>query len=93
MPEICPDCGHRHEGPGLAGICVGCPCPRRAGARELTGEQVHYLRRILTDLSSEARPHPAGHAALSADQRGAYRHALTMLNELLAESAPVGGAA
>jgi hypothetical protein len=25
----CMECGHRHEGPALAGICVGCPCPVR----------------------------------------------------------------
>jgi hypothetical protein len=25
----CADCGHRHEGSGLAWICVGCPCERR----------------------------------------------------------------
>jgi hypothetical protein len=25
----CPDCGHEHAGAELAGICVGCPCPRR----------------------------------------------------------------
>jgi hypothetical protein len=23
----CPDCGHTHAGPHLAGICIGCPCP------------------------------------------------------------------
>jgi hypothetical protein len=23
----CSKCGHNHAGPGLANICVGCPCP------------------------------------------------------------------
>ena len=28
----CRECGHRHAGPALAGVCVGCPCPiRNAG--------------------------------------------------------------
>jgi hypothetical protein len=22
----CPDCGHRHTGPELGQICIGCPC-------------------------------------------------------------------
>lgn len=22
----CPDCHHQHQGPKLAGICIGCPC-------------------------------------------------------------------
>jgi hypothetical protein len=30
-PGVCPDCGHLHAGPSLAGICVGCPCPTRPG--------------------------------------------------------------
>lgn len=25
--EPCPECGHHHAGPSLAGICIGCPCP------------------------------------------------------------------
>lgn len=25
--EECPECGHEHAGPELAGICIGCPCP------------------------------------------------------------------
>lgn len=25
----CPECGHQHTGPALAGICIGCPCPIR----------------------------------------------------------------
>lgn len=83
--DRCPACGHTHEGPGLAGICVGCPCPvRPEQPRGLTGDQVGYLRRILAALSSE---HDA--PDLTGDQRGAYRHALTMLDELLAEAETV----
>lgn len=29
LARTCRECGHRHEGPALAGICVGCPCPVR----------------------------------------------------------------
>lgn len=24
--DVCPECGHKHTGPELAGICIGCPC-------------------------------------------------------------------
>lgn len=27
MAEKCAECGHRHAGPQLGGICIGCPCP------------------------------------------------------------------
>lgn len=41
---VCPKCAHRHRGPDLAGICVGCPCPvvarwpRAPGIPEWFGE-------------------------------------------------------
>lgn len=25
--DTCPACGHRHAGPALGRICIGCPCP------------------------------------------------------------------
>ena len=28
IPWECSDCGHTHQGIGLANICIGCPCPR-----------------------------------------------------------------
>ena len=71
----CPACGHRHEGPGLAGICVGCPCEYRPAERDLKIEDVEYFRRQLWMLADAD--------GLTADQRYAYGHALTMLNELL----------
>ncbi len=81
---VCRDCGHTHEGPGLAGICVGCHCPTRSIDRGLTLDQVDYLRRALVACGAPAvgPVSPAGEA-----RRGAYRHALTMLDELLAERA------
>lgn len=29
----CGDCGHVHAGERLGGICIGCPCEQRGGAR------------------------------------------------------------
>lgn len=29
----CPGCGHVHQGPKWAGICIGCPCPIRPEPR------------------------------------------------------------
>lgn len=36
-PDTCPDCGHHHAGPELAGICVGCPC--RTGVNTYDAER------------------------------------------------------
>lgn len=40
MIAPCQDCGHRHEGPGLAGICVGCPCEYRAAETVRPGTEL-----------------------------------------------------
>lgn len=29
--ERCPECGHTHDGVGVAYICIGCPCPVQFG--------------------------------------------------------------
>jgi hypothetical protein len=31
---VCTACQHRHTGPELAGICIGCPCEHVGGLRE-----------------------------------------------------------
>lgn len=64
----CPACGHTHEGPGLAGICVGCPCPVRPGQPAgLDADLVHYLDQALR----KAQDHAAAELA-AADPGGTY---------------------
>jgi hypothetical protein len=73
----CVACGHTHEGPELADICVGCPCPGppdAAPAGGLTVEQATYLGRQLARLADAP--------SLNDYQRDAYRHAWAMLGDL-----------
>jgi len=30
---VCKACGHVHAGENLAGVCIGCDCAHRGGAR------------------------------------------------------------
>lgn len=29
MSDVCGQCGHAHQEPGVGGICIGCPCPEQ----------------------------------------------------------------
>jgi hypothetical protein len=89
----CPDCGHTHEGPGLAGICVGCPCPYRPAERGLTVDQVEFARRVIVTGLAKADAGTTGDV-YSLGLAYAYRHTLYLLDVLLAEAdrTPAGSA-
>ena len=73
----CAACGHTHEGPGLAGICVGCPCPvRPEQPAGLDADLVHYLDQAflvhyLDQALRKAQDHAAAELA-AADPGGTY---------------------
>lgn len=46
----CPQCGHRHGGAAVGGICIGCACQAEQPARE---SATHALARVL-DTTTDA---------------------------------------
>lgn len=77
IPQPCPDCGHRHEGPGLAWVCVGCPCPTRPG---LTAGQLDYLRAALVASAAAIADDDSDYAV---GRRRGYEHAVDIIDMLI----------
>lgn len=84
---VCVECGHRHQGPGLGGICVGCPCPfQDTPSGPITGglseQGVNVLRgRIMAAHAAITRGRDRTETAqlIASGQGIAYEHVLDML--------------
>lgn len=87
MIAPCPDCGHRHEGPGLARICVGCPCTRRPVESGLTADQVEYVLRVVHSCMSAVATPGTEDSPYVQGRLAGYDHALKVLEDVVAEGA------